>query len=167
MFKLERYEEANIELTEVLRLNPNNVDARVMKAFCYYNIGLKLDALSEINRALNVKKEDSSLHELKGKIYFETGFYKLALSEFKIAAHYDPNNPDHYYNAAACYYNLKMYNDALTYMDLALSKGEKANYHILKALILKELNMEFSQEIEEAIKLDPSTKSIIENLFKK
>ncbi|ABP94988.1 MULTISPECIES: tetratricopeptide repeat protein [Metallosphaera] len=165
LFKLGRYEEANLELAEVLRVNPRNVDARIMKAFSYYNMGLKLDALSEVNRALAFKKDDPKLHALKGKIYFETGYHKLALSEYKIASHYEPDNPDHYYDIALCYYTLKMMDDALLYVDMAIAKGKKAIYHALKASILKEMGKDPSQEIRTAIELDPSIRSTLENLL--
>ncbi|BCS92981.1 tetratricopeptide repeat protein [Metallosphaera javensis (ex Sakai et al. 2022)] len=165
LFKLGRYEDANLELAEVLRVNPRNVDARIMKAFSYYNIGLKLDALSEVNRALAFKKDDPKLHALKGRIYFETGYQKLALSEYKIASHYEPENPDHYYDIALCYYTLKMMDDALLYVDMAIARGSKASYHALKAAILNEMGKDPSQEIKTALQLDPSIKPTLENLL--
>ncbi|WP_252896700.1 tetratricopeptide repeat protein [Metallosphaera hakonensis] len=165
LFGLQRFEDANLELAEVLRSNPKNIEARVLKAFSYYNMGLKLDALSEVNRALAFKKDDPTLHALKGKIYYETGYHKLALSEFKIASHYEPENPDHYYDIALCYYTLEMFQDALLYIDLAISKGKKANYYALKASILYKLGKDPTQEIQIALSLDPSIKVVIEDLL--
>ncbi|QKR00588.1 tetratricopeptide repeat protein [Metallosphaera tengchongensis] len=165
LFKLQRYEDANLELAEVLRTNPKNVEARIMKASSYYNMGLKLDALSEVNRALAFRKEDPKLHELKGKIYFELGYHKLALSEFKIASHYDPNNSDYYYEIASCHYYLGMYDDALIYLNEALKISRKAPYLALMAVLKKERGEDPSQEVREAVELDKSMRTVLENLL--
>ncbi|MBW9142015.1 MAG: tetratricopeptide repeat protein [Candidatus Aramenus sp.] len=85
LFRQGKYEDAFNVLGDVIRLKPDDVEARLMRAECFYALGKYLDALYEINRALEYDNKNPYLHFLKGRVYLETKYYKLAESEFRIA----------------------------------------------------------------------------------
>ncbi|MEW9492145.1 MAG: tetratricopeptide repeat protein [Candidatus Aramenus sulfurataquae] len=85
LFRQGKYEDAFNVLGDVIRLKPDDVEARLMRAECFYALGKYLDALYEINRALEYDNKNPYLHFLKGRVYLETRYYKLAESEFRIA----------------------------------------------------------------------------------
>ncbi|AHC52126.1 hypothetical protein SUSAZ_09585 [Sulfolobus acidocaldarius SUSAZ] len=96
LFEMQEYEEAFEVLTYVIKMKPDDVESRLLRAQCFYLTGKFLDALKEINRALEYNNKDETLHTLKGKIYLETHFYKLALSEFKISVSIRPTAENYY-----------------------------------------------------------------------
>ncbi|NON63102.1 lipopolysaccharide assembly protein LapB [Acidianus sp. RZ1] len=160
------YEDSSFLLGEILRLNPKNLEARIIRASCYYNLGLRMDALAEINRALDQDNNNSLLHSLKGMIYYETGFYKLALAEYKITIRNGGNSED-LYMAALCSYLLNYYNDALVYIDNALTKKTEPKYYALKARIQKALGKldEAKNLAKEVIAMDKSLTEIVRDLL--
>ncbi|TRM75880.1 hypothetical protein DJ528_08960, partial [Sulfolobus sp. B5] len=107
-------------LVFVNKLKPDDVESRMMRAECFYRTGKYLDALYEINRALEYNNRDHLLHYLKGKIYLETGYFRLAVSEFKIAISISPSAEYYYYLALAEYMN-KEYDKAMNDISKAIS----------------------------------------------
>lgn len=124
LFEMQNYEEAYNVFAYVTKLKPDDIEARLYKAECYYRIGRYLDALAEINRALEYDNKNHLLHFLKGKIYLETRYYRLAINEFKIALSLSPSAEIYYYLAIAEYLN-KDFKNAITHINEAIK--EKPN----------------------------------------
>ncbi|MEM4884442.1 MAG: tetratricopeptide repeat protein [Saccharolobus sp.] len=139
LFEIGDYENAYNVFAYVNKLKPDDIETRLFKAECFYRIGRYLDALAEINRGLSYDNKNPLLHFLKGKVYLETGYYRLAISEFKIVLSLKASAEAYYYLAVAEYLN-KEYKNALDHINEALK--ERPNDERFKELysLLKNMN---------------------------
>jgi tetratricopeptide (TPR) repeat protein len=165
LFKMGLYENVLQTSAEVIKNKPDDLKVRMMRILSYYFLGSRYNALMEVNKALEYSK-DHYLHFLKGKIYYELGYYNLALDEFKIAIHIR-EKPEYFYYVSLVLYLSKKYTEALTFIDKALENESKNQYYLaLKAKILWELKDKNAKGVAyEAIRIDKSLSSILKDIL--
>ncbi len=164
LFSMERYEDALMVTSDIVRKKPDDVEVRKMRVMSYYLMGSLYDALMEVNMALDYSK-DPYLHFLKGRIYHDMRHYKLALDEFKIAIHMDRRG-EYLYAASLSCYSLKMYQESLKFVDEALSFEGRPLYLSMKARVMKQLGMVGWRDIAlRAIQEDPSLRSSLSDVL--
>jgi len=66
--KQENYDKAITEFTEAIRLDPNNVDAYLLRGASYYAKGDKDRALADANTALRIEPSNESAKALLAKL---------------------------------------------------------------------------------------------------
>ncbi|NNM82144.1 MAG: hypothetical protein HKL98_06040 [Burkholderiales bacterium] len=74
-------------------------------------------------RALGFAPQDPIVHLLYGNYLYDGGSAKLALDQFLQAEKLAPSNPNVLYNAGLMYFNLKEYDQALSYAKRAYAAG--------------------------------------------
>jgi len=87
----DNYDKAIMELTEAIRLNPNNGSAYFYRADSY---AMKEDydrALPDINQAIRLSPNNSEYFYLRGVVYFWKDDYDRAIEDFNQALKIDPN----------------------------------------------------------------------------
>ncbi len=89
-------------LNEVIEKNPDDVRAKIFKAYVLREMEKDDEALRIVDELLK-KEEDEELLLLKGMILYDNEDYKNAAKYFRRVAEINPENIDALYNLASCY----------------------------------------------------------------
>ncbi|MBX7158049.1 MAG: hypothetical protein K1X66_06660 [Verrucomicrobiae bacterium] len=74
------------KLTELIKHHPNEAWHYKERAYCYAILGLKQQAIKDVNIALKLAPENAPLHSQMGWALFNAGAFKLALKTWEKAA---------------------------------------------------------------------------------
>ncbi|MBI5066345.1 tetratricopeptide repeat protein [Candidatus Woesearchaeota archaeon] len=170
------------KLSEVLKLDTNNIDAHLNLGLVYGFIGDLEQAKKEINRVLIIdpsnpnaielkkilegqatlnpesKNEEAMKYFSKAEEYFGQGKYELAISEYQKAIAADPEFSTAYLYLGDTYYKLNKYDDAIQQYSEAIKKDPKNKrpYHYLGDAYLAKNNVEKAIEnYQKALEIDP------------
>lgn len=106
------FEGAVKELTETIKLNPNDYDAYNMRAIAYSELN-KLDkAIDDFTKCIELKPIAEAYYN-RGAAYFAKGQYQLALNDLTQCLKLEPDNIKALYKRALCNYNLGDYSASL------------------------------------------------------
>jgi len=116
------------------------------RAFIYYKIGenyRKIDNEGEAYRSfLKVRQLDSSYPDISSKLGYcakKLGRYEDAISHFRQAADYDPQNPYNYYNLAIMYKKMDRLTESYEIFQKALAATSTDSN--LRYLIMEQINI--------------------------
>lgn len=146
LYQLGNYEDALKCLVEVLRLNPNHENARILRQLCekeLQSIQLSLDdaaaytnrgcafckkkqyeqALANFNRAIQLDPTLAIAYYNRGNTYDQLNKYEEALSDYEKAIQYNPNFMPAYFNMAVLLRKLGRLGDTLPYLEKAAQLG--------------------------------------------
>ena len=87
------------------------------RAVFYATLGKFSDALSDLNKAIELESENYRYHrsyQLRGKVKFEKGDYNGAISDYTKAIEINPNYVDAYFNRGISKAELKDYSGAIS-----------------------------------------------------
>ena len=76
------YDKAFLQCEEALKEYPNNADLYYWKASIYVNKNDNKNAMKNIQKALEINKDEASYYVLRGSIYSHTDKHDLAISDF-------------------------------------------------------------------------------------
>lgn len=106
------FESAIKELTETIKLNPQDYDAYNMRAIAYSELK-KLDkAIEDFAKCIELKPIAEAYYN-RGAAYFAKGSYKEAHNDFTQCLKLEPDNIKALYKRALCNYNLEDYKASL------------------------------------------------------
>lgn len=88
-------------LTEALKLDPNNSDAHAKLVALLRKEKRFEDLVAELQRYMQLKPKDVNAKIGLAKAYLDSGKTDLAIQQFKEASNLDPNNPDAHRELAA------------------------------------------------------------------
>jgi predicted Zn-dependent protease len=75
---------------------------RYARSVAYFRQGLRNEAIAELDKLIADMPKNPWLYELKGQIYFETGFAPLGIAPYKKAIALRPNEPLLMIGLASC-----------------------------------------------------------------
>ena len=118
------------------------------------------EALTYLDRALELNPQSSTVHSLRGLYFQRTGNHRDALSEFQAAARLDPENPSLFVSLGDAY---AMTGDLAlglqSYQYAASLAPEDVNYHILLAAFCAQNNTNLDDvgipAAQKAVQMEP------------
>ncbi|MCM8791092.1 MAG: sulfatase-like hydrolase/transferase [Candidatus Omnitrophica bacterium] len=154
-----KIDEAIAGFKEVLKADPNNIEANRHIAQLYKEIGNYDDAIRHFRKAASFKPDDPETHNGLGNVYKNMGRVKEAFDEFSIAAVLDPEDGAVVNNIGWCYQQKGDFNKALEYYEKAVKLDPNiAMAHANMAVIYrvrKDLDRA-AEKARKAIDLDPT-----------
>jgi|Deesub1362A_J573_1020465.scaffolds.fasta_scaffold00013_140 DNA-binding beta-propeller fold protein YncE/transglutaminase-like putative cysteine protease len=93
---------------DILKEDPDNVDAIIKLGIVYAESGEKEEALNIFEKALSYDPENAAAKNNIGNIYFLQGRYSEAEEAYSEAAEIEPDDPHIWVNLARCYLKLNM-----------------------------------------------------------
>lgn len=107
LFESGKYQDAILELTQLLVMDSENADAYLLRAICYSASGnLKL-AKPDYNKAIEINPNDGKYYYNRGVFYDFQGKSKKALADYNKSIQLSPDDPSGYYNRAIIFDNQK------------------------------------------------------------
>jgi tetratricopeptide (TPR) repeat protein len=115
------FEEAIKELDITLRLNPRHIDATFLRGYAYAVTGQPDKALTDINKALQMKPDYAEVYVVRGFVYrFHMADYDRAIADYKKAIALAPTLGWAYSELGYIYYLLEEYDRAIITLDKAV-----------------------------------------------
>lgn len=106
------YQGAINELTEIIKLNPEDYDAYNMRAIAYSEQKKYDEAINDFAKCIEIKKIPEAYFN-RGAAYFAKGNFQTALEDFTQCLRLSPDNIKALYKRAICYHNTENYQAAL------------------------------------------------------
>jgi tetratricopeptide (TPR) repeat protein len=133
-YRLEKWNEAIIELTHALRLGQADWASFSMLGIAYYSVNRTDEAIQALEKAVSMKPgQSAAAAEFLGKAYFRNGVAALSAKQYPAAIQLlskarERNPQDGYihYNLAEAYLFLKNYSDAERSLNQALERLPKS-----------------------------------------
>jgi tetratricopeptide (TPR) repeat protein len=112
--KLEKnhVEQAILDFSHALEINPNYVDALVNRGKAYVLKNQYKDALRDLNHALDFERKRAEIYNMRGDIYLQNKMYDLAIEDFATAISLQPVCSEAYINRAIAYTEIGMKEEA-------------------------------------------------------
>jgi putative PEP-CTERM system TPR-repeat lipoprotein len=120
LLSVRRFADARARADAVLAANPNNVDARIMRATAIAGLGDFDTAVSEIRRAIDIEPRRTRSYVDLGALFLLRARYTEAEAAFKQAIALDPRSVDAHLALATLYRNTNRQPDAEQYLKKAL-----------------------------------------------
>jgi tetratricopeptide (TPR) repeat protein len=153
------YDRAIFDYNQVLKLDPNDVDAYNNRGVSYDNKKDYDRAISDYNQALKLDPNNVHAYINRGISYYNKKDYDQAISDYNQALKLDPNNVHAYINRGISYDNKKDYDQAISDYNQAL-KLDPNNVHVyinrgISYNNKKDYDRAIS-DLNQALKLDPN-----------
>jgi tetratricopeptide (TPR) repeat protein len=136
----------------------NDVNTMFNKAISSYNIGRYSDALSSLDKVLQIEPNNVTAIFLKGNSSYRNGNYQDAISSFDKVLENKPNNTDAMFYKALSSYNLQRYNEAILQLNRLLAENptnmDALLYKGLSLYNLKQYNQS-SAYYDKILEIDP------------
>lgn len=113
LLNLGLYPQAELEVKQALRVNPDLAYPHYLLGRIYLWSGRKQEAISEYSKALEIDPGLAAAHDDLGTIYADIGDYEYALSEFRKAIR-SGGGESAYSNLGALYLRMGRYDDAIS-----------------------------------------------------
>ena len=133
---------AHTAFDEAVRSDPKNADGWAWLAEANQQMGSAEGGDSELDRALDLNPNSSTVRGLRGLHFERAGNYRQALTEFQAAATLEPKNPTWFVSLGEAYAKLGDLIKALEAYQTAVSLApEDANYWRLLAMFCGQNNI--------------------------
>jgi len=109
----DRYDEAIIEFTRTIELDPYCAVAYVNRGIAYRQKGMSDQAIADFNRAIKLDPTLAKAYCNRGLTYDDTGEYDQAIADFNKAIELNPNYVIAYFNRAITYSQQGEYDKAI------------------------------------------------------
>jgi tetratricopeptide (TPR) repeat protein len=144
LFSEEHYEQAIIEYTNAIKLDPKFAGA-------YYNRGVTYSkkeqyelAIADYSKAMKVYPKYVDAYYSRGLIYGKKGQYNLAITDFSKAIKLNPQYADAYYNRGRAYVKKGQYDLAIADLNIVLKLSTES--------LLTEQAKQLINELQEKLK---------------
>ena len=118
---------AGRKISEVLIIDPDNVEALKLAGIYSIEKGLIEDSIRQLKKAIKLDPTITGLYLLLGKAYSEQNKYEDAIKEFKNAINADSTMTAAHSALGACFYQLKMYKEAIQAFEKAVKLEPEAS----------------------------------------
>lgn len=151
-YALSNYEKSLALCDQAIELDKKYIEAFEIKVNCLIAMNKYDDALTEANRALDIKRT-SSTYKTRGKVNFLLKKYEDAESDYNSAYTRDKKDEESIVGLANSYYEMDKLTEALETIELALAMDEnsKEGYFIRSKIYHKKVN--FPKAINDLSKL--------------
>ena len=111
------YEQAVVEYSKAIELNPDNETAKIaytFRGYSYYDLGQYDLAIPDFLKVMEMDSTNMTIRQHLGDSYYKTGQYNLAIAEFTKMIEIDPKySPYIYDNRGLVYYTQQNYQLAI------------------------------------------------------
>ena len=105
LYKQDKYDEAVVEFSKTLELDPNHPDANDYRGRCYFYLQQYDLAIADLSVAIGRNPKDADHYYYRGMCYLYLKQYDLAITDLGTAIGYNPKNAYYYYYRAYAYLN--------------------------------------------------------------
>ena len=99
------YDRAIEDLTQAIRLAPDNAQTYIERGVAYMENGDNDRAIEDYNQAIRLSPNYASAYLNRGVAYRNKGDIEKAIADYTEAVRLNPNDADAYYNRGLAYYN--------------------------------------------------------------
>jgi|GEM_PF-6882365 len=131
---IDNLQKACDDLTEAIRLDPNNGELFSYRALFYSQMSRDEEALLDLGDALRLLPEDNSTNYLAGLVYINIKLYEKGLAYFEETLKNEPNHWRARANLGMCLYQLDRDEEASVTLSQALNIEESDELFYLRAL---------------------------------
>jgi tetratricopeptide (TPR) repeat protein len=155
------FEEALMDLSAAIKLNPKYVDVYGNRADIYIKQNDYESAIADYTTMIELKPDNASFYRLRGRAYYQDDEEEKAIQDFDKSLEIEPSNIEAYYYRALAHNSHGNTDDAVSDLTSALSLMPnpplQANLLIKRAAIYKFLERydEAMNDINEAIAIQP------------
>ncbi len=128
------YDEAIVEVTKAIELNPKDAKAYIFRGLVYSDKGNLDQALIEFNKAMEINPNDAEAYNHRGLVYYRKGNLDKALLGFNKAIEINPKYAQSYNNRSGLYFVKKDYDKSWLDINKAEELGYKVNPEFVGAL---------------------------------
>ncbi len=147
-FDVKQYEDAILQYTKAVDVDPEYEKAYVSRAVTYEKLGNYAEAAADYERALVFLPKDEKVHYNAGKAYYQSGEFGKALAKLNDAISKKSNYVEAYQIRTQVFLELKKYDEALEDCKKALRlKENEVNFYNLGQVYEK---LELFDEAQEA-----------------
>ncbi len=165
------YRDAITAYEQTMRLNPTLKEGWLNYGYCYDKLGKYKEALTIFSKGISRDSTNCLLYNNRGFTYLNIRTLDKALIDIQKAIELCPNEMMPLVSMGEYYYLLDQYEDALIYLNRALSfkEGSEAAYQtayfVRGKVWLKKLNMvKAMQDLQKAHELDKDNAEVAETL---
>ena len=138
--KMGDFDKMDVEMKEVLRLNPNHADAFNYLGYSYSERGIRLEeALKLIQKAMELKPNMGYITDSLGWVYYKLGDYERAVTELEKANQLTPDDSTITEHLADSYLKLSRIEKAIEFYERALKLDPKPDQKETLQKKIKEL----------------------------
>jgi tetratricopeptide (TPR) repeat protein len=160
------WDQAIIDYTAVLRINPNNAAAYTNRGWAYLEKRMYDQAIEDLNVALRLDPSIAAAYSNRGWAYLEKGMYDRAIGDLNTALRLNPSMAAAYSNRGWAYTEKRMYDQAIEDLNVALRLDPSiAAAYSNRGWAYTEKGM-YDQAIEDlnvALRLNPNNASTYNN----
>jgi tetratricopeptide (TPR) repeat protein len=113
-FDDKKFEEALMDFSELVRLEPDNADYHAWLARTFLNMGKLAEALAPANQALELDPLCQLAYRVRGGIHLRNKEYQKAIQDYSQAIQLDPQDYQSFQERGLIYWRLGDYENALT-----------------------------------------------------
>jgi tetratricopeptide (TPR) repeat protein len=92
-----QFEDAVADFTTVIDLQPDLVQARIMRGMAYGQMGLSQTAIAEFSRVIEMSPNNAQAYYARGREYWQLREYDKAKEDYEKAVELDPQWKDFFY----------------------------------------------------------------------
>jgi tetratricopeptide (TPR) repeat protein len=92
-----QFEDAVADFTEVIKLNPDMMQARIMRGMAYGQMGLSHAAIAEFTHVIDADPKNAFAYYARGREYWQMRDYDKAKEDYGKAVDLDPQWKDYFY----------------------------------------------------------------------
>lgn len=105
-FQLRFYPEAHYELQEIIKKNPQNLNAQILDALTLQQMGQSKEALNRLNMIVNAQPNNVDALTTRASVEQQLGLHALARADYDILLTRFPNESSYYIERAKTLLNL-------------------------------------------------------------
>jgi tetratricopeptide (TPR) repeat protein len=120
----QKYQEALDHLSRAIQIEPELADLYYHRGTAYFYLGQEHEALDNLSRAIQLNPRFADFYNDRGEMYLSQG-NKACMADFSQAIKLDPYRANPYYKLGICYSNLGNKQDALYYLNQAVTLFQK------------------------------------------
>ena len=125
------YEEAIVEATRAIELEPKYVSAIIKRGFAYLKLDSLEEAVNDFSLALKINPNDNEALFYRGQAYNSMKHYSDALHDFNAAlGENSPNNSFVFYFRSQTYRHMGQYKEALHDLDHAVEQNRNLEHPV-------------------------------------
>jgi tetratricopeptide (TPR) repeat protein len=152
---------------ERVKIDPTNLENRVVLGYTYFLKGKNFDAIKEFNYVLDQDKTYYDAHYNLGLVYLDEERYDDALSSFEKAVEIAPKDFKGHVQKGIAYRHLEMYEEALETLKLANQLNPGGADIIYQVGLVAEAQGKYREAIDiykDALEYDPLFEDAVEAL---
>lgn len=122
-FQLHLYPEAHIELQNIIKENPQNINAQILDALTLQQMGQPKEALNRLNLIVSAQPNNVDALTTRANVEFQLGLHALARADYDVLITMFPNESGYYVERAKALLNLGEKKLAQKDLKMAISLG--------------------------------------------